>query len=84
MYNRNIPNDGGIYTYSFSLDNYSLQPSGAVNMSSIINKSLSLNLTKIDTTGYSGTTYGYNVYVFAVNYDILKIMGGLVGTMTSN
>lgn len=83
-YNRNVPADVGIYTYSFSFDNYSLQPSGAINMSSIINKALSLNLTNISNTGYNGSSYGYNIYVFAVNYDILKIMGGLVGTMTSN
>jgi hypothetical protein len=29
-------------------------------------------------------TYNYNVWMFAVNYDILKIMGGIVGTMTAN
>ena len=83
--NNNIP-DEGIYTYSFSLDNTSLQPIGAVNMSSITNKDILMTLTPINTTGsYNlGTTYNYNIYVFAVNYDILKIMGGIVGTMTSN
>ena len=83
--NTNMPNEG-IYTYSFSLDNSSLQPIGAVNMSSINNKNIILNLTNINPNGgyNSGTTYTYNIYVFAVNYDILKIMGGMVGTMTSN
>ena len=85
--NANMP-DEGIYTYSFSLDNSSLQPVGAVNMSSISNKDIILNLTDINPTGGynypSGISYNYNVYVFAVNYDILKIMGGMVGTMTSN
>ena len=83
--NTNMP-DEGIYTYSFSLDNSSLQPIGAVNMSSINNKNIILNLTNINPNGgyNSGTTYTYNIYVFAVNYDILKIMGGMVGTMTSN
>jgi len=34
----------------------------------------------------NGTPYTYNyiIHVFAVNYDILKIMGGMVGTMTAN
>ena len=85
--NANMPSEG-IYTYSFSLDNSSIQPIGAVNMSSINNKDILLNLTDINPNGgYNyppGTAYNYNVYVFAVNYDILKIMGGMVGTMTSN
>jgi hypothetical protein len=83
--NNNMPNEG-IYTYSFSLDNNNLQPCGAINMSSINNKDIQLYLTPINPTGgYNNTnTYNYNIYVFAVNYDILKIMGGIVGTMTSN
>jgi len=86
--NVNMP-DEGIYSYSFSLDNSSIQPIGAINMSSINNKDIILNLTDINTIngGYnypSGTTYNYIVYVFAVNYEILKILGGMAGTMTSN
>jgi hypothetical protein len=90
--NHNIPEEG-IYTYSFSLDNANLQPTGAINMSSINNKDILLNLTPInqnETMNNSSTnpantyTYNYIVHVFAVNYDILKIMGGIVGTMTAN
>ena len=90
--NNNIPEEG-IYTYSFSLDNASLQPTGAINMSSINNKDILLNLTPINqnetmnnnSTNPANTyTYNYIVHVFAVNYDILKIMGGIVGTMTAN
>jgi hypothetical protein len=85
--NHNMPEEG-IYTYSFSLDNSNLQPTGAINMSSITTKDIILNLTDINPNGGynypSGIGYNYNIYVFAVNYDILKIMGGMVGTMTSN
>ena len=85
--NQNMPCEG-IYTYSFSLDNSSLQPIGAVNMSSISNKDILLNLTNINPSGGynypSGIKYDYRIYVFAVNYEILKIMGGMVGTMTAN
>ena len=85
--NGNMP-DEGIYTYSFSLDNTNLQPVGAINMSSINTKDIILNLTDINPSGGynypSGIAYNYTIYVFAVNYDILKIMGGMVGTMTSN
>jgi hypothetical protein len=86
--NRNIP-DEGIYTYSFALDNSSLQPTGSINMSTITNKDILMNLTQIAPNGYNTTqmnttTYNYNVFVFAVNYDILKILGGMVSTMTAN
>jgi hypothetical protein len=91
--NRNIPEEG-IYTYSFSLDNSSLQPIGAVNFSSINNKDILLDMIPINPAETmnplygnvvsGGYTYNYNVWLFAVNYDILKIMGGIVGTMTSN
>ena len=85
--NQNMPCEG-IYTYSFSLDNSSLQPIGAVNMSSISNKDLLLTLTNINPNGGNnyptGIAYNYHIWVFAINYEILKIMGGIVGTMTSN
>lgn len=87
--NKNVPGEG-IYTYSFSLDNSNLQPIGAVNFSSINNKDILLNLTPINQNeimnSATGTPYSYNyiVYIFAVNYDVLKIMGGMVGTMTAN
>ena len=41
-------------------------------------------INTIDGSYNSSGAYNYKIYVFAVNYDILKIMGGMVGTMTSN
>jgi hypothetical protein len=83
--NSNVPSSEGIYTYSFSLDNSSLQPIGSVNMSSIANKDILMNLTAINPNGgYNGAQYNYTIYTFAVNYDVLKVMGGMVGTMTVN
>ena len=89
--NRNIPEEG-IYNYSFSLDNSGLQPIGAVNFSSINNKDLLLTLTPINqnetmnnpTGAVYSSPYNYIIHVFAVNYDIFKIMGGMAGTMTAN
>ena len=75
--NNNMPNEG-IYTYSFSLDNSNIQPSGAINMSSLNKKELALILTEINPSGYyPNSTYNYSIYVFAVNYEILRIMGGI-------
>lgn len=81
--NKNMP-DEGIYTYSFALDNTNLQPTGSINFSTITNKDILLNLTQISPTGYNNQTYNYNIYIFAINYDILKILGGMVATMTAN
>ena len=85
--NNNMP-DEGIYTYSFSLDNTSIQPIGAVNMSSIINKDLLITTIPINPSGGynypSGTAYTYNIFVFAVNYEILTIMGGMASIQYSN
>lgn len=89
--NVNMPSEG-IYTYSFSLDNSSVQPVGAVNFSSITNKDIQLSLTPINQNetmnnpsgAVYNTPYNYIVHIFAVNYDIFKIMGGMAGTMTAN
>ena len=87
--NRNIPHEG-IYTYSFALNNTDLQPSGAINFSAITNKNLILNLTDLNPNetinNSTGATYTYNyvINVFAVNYEILKIMGGMVGVSSAN
>ena len=82
--NNNLPNEG-IYTYSFSLDNTNIQPIGAINMSSLSKKELALILTEINTKGYyPNSTYNYNVYVFAVNYEILTIMGGVGAVKYAN
>ena len=89
--NVNLPEEG-IYTYSFSLDNNSLQPIGAVNFSSINNKDMLLTLTPINpnenmnnpTGATYSSSYNYIIHVFGVNYDIFKIMGGMAGTMTAN
>ena len=82
--NNNMPNEG-IYTYSFSLDNSNLQPNGAINMSSLNKKELTLILTEKNPSGYyPNSTYNYRVFVFAVNYEILSIMGGIGGIKYAN
>ena len=82
--NNNMPSEG-IYTYSFSLDNSNLQPMDAINMSSLNKKELNLILTELNPNGgYNGDPYNYNVIIFAVNYDILTIMGGIGGLKYAN
>ena len=53
-------------------------------------KNLILNLTDLNPNetinNSTGATYTYNyvINVFAVNYEILKIMGGMVGVSSAN
>lgn len=83
MFQKNIPSQG-IYSYSFSLDNNEFQPNGAINMSSISTKELILSLINMDQIGYNEQSYNINVYVFALNYEITRILGGMFGTASSN
>ena len=60
-----IPSDG-VYVYSFALNPEQHQPSGTVNMSRIDNATLQLNLDA-----------GGSLKIFAVNYNVLRIMAGI-------
>ena len=66
----------GIYVYSFALNPEQHQPSGTVNMSRIDNATLLLNLS-------TGTNAG-QLRVYAVNYNVLRIMAGMGGLAYSN
>lgn len=82
-YTRNNGYGGeGIYVYSFSIDNTVNAPKGACNMSNINNKKIEMVLNDIYNS--ESFDYNYNVYIYAENYEIFKIMGGLVGTVSAN
>ena len=66
----------GIYVYSFALNPEDHQPSGSINMSRIDTCNLLLNLS-------TGTSAG-KVRVYAVNYNILRIVAGMGGLAYSN
>ena len=66
----------GIYVYSFALNPEQHQPSGSVNMSRIDNATLLL------TTNTSSTAFKLRVY--AVNYNVIRIMAGMGGLLHSN
>mgnify|MGYP000447828004 CR=1 FL=1 len=67
-----VPGDG-IYVYSFALNPEQHQPSGTVNMSRIDNATLHLS-----------SDDGGNLHVYAVNYNVLRIMAGMGGLAYSN
>lgn len=63
-----------IYVYSFALNPEEHQPSGTCNFSRIDNATLVLN----------GNTASGTLKVFAVNYNVLRIMSGMGGLAYSN
>jgi hypothetical protein len=71
----NVPNNF-IYVYSFSVNPEEFQPSGSCNFSRIDNQVLYLEISDqlIDPI----------ITIFALNYNILNIAGGLVGVEYSN
>ena len=66
-----------IHCYSFAIKPEEHQPSGTCNFSRIDNATL--NLTYSETS-----VYGFNVSIFAVNYNVLRIMSGMAGVAYSN
>ena len=69
-----------IYTYSFSLNPDKNQPSGSCNMSKFTN--INLFLEYDNTVNHSNNDMILKVY--AINYNILRIMGGMGGLTFSN
>tara|TARA_B100000795_G_scaffold223289_1_gene178442 strand:+ start:11 stop:1213 length:1203 start_codon:yes stop_codon:yes gene_type:complete len=76
QHHTNIPSNAGINVYSFALKPEDHQPSGTLNMSRIDTATLMVN---VDST----LTYtGQNIY--AVNYNVLRILSGMGGLAYSN
>ena len=65
----------GIYVYSFALNPEAHQPSGTVNMSRIDNATLQLSLSSLSNA---------SLHVYAVNYNVLRVMAGMGGLAYSN
>jgi hypothetical protein len=70
----------GINVYSFALKPEEHQPSGTCNFSRIDNAVLQLTLSNNTV----GTSLSAQVRVYAVNYNVLRIMSGMGGLAYSN
>ena len=81
QHHENIPYNAGINVYSFALKPEDHQPSGSLNMSRI--DTAVLNLT-VDSTYYGANTSSLNLYVYAINYNVLRILSGMGGLAYSN
>ena len=92
QHHENIPSNAGINVYSFALKPEEHQPSGTLNMSRI--DTAVLNLTVFDKPtalsnpagGKSGKYIATNssLFVYATNYNVLRILSGMGGLAYSN
>ena len=64
--------------YSFALHPEDHQPSGTCNMSRIDNATLSLTFKNAVSTGDN------KISIYAVNYNVLRILSGMGGLAYSN
>ena len=79
QHHENIPTNAGINVYSFALKPEEHQPSGTLNMSRIDTATLALDLHT-----YAGTGSNTTLNVYAVNYNVLRILSGMGGLAYSN
>uniref|UniRef100_A0A6C0EYT5 Major capsid protein N-terminal domain-containing protein n=1 Tax=viral metagenome TaxID=1070528 RepID=A0A6C0EYT5_9ZZZZ len=76
-----------IYSYSFALSPEEHQPSGTCNFSRIDNAILQLTYGKDALAlvgGSNAQTQAMNLNIYAVNYNVLRIMSGMGGLAYSN
>lgn len=73
----------GIYCYSFALKPEEHQPSGTCNFSRIDTATLVLQMSG-DVVVNQQTDATWDVRVYALNYNILRIMSGMAGLAYSN
>jgi len=77
QHHENVPSNAGINVYSFALKPEEHQPSGTLNMSRIDTAVLNLTTNTVDTANDA-------LNVYAVNYNVLRIMSGMGGIAYSN
>lgn len=85
QHHTNIPGTG-IYVYSFALKPEEHQPSGTANLSRIDNATFQMRFqpSLFDGTGQDMVARTVKLLLFAVNYNVLRIMSGMGGLAYSN
>lgn len=73
----------GVYSYSFALKPEEHQPSGTCNFSRIDTATIVMTLSGSETVNQS-TDDTFDVRVYAINYNILRVMSGMGGLAYSN
>jgi hypothetical protein len=79
---------GGVYMYSFALRPEEHQPSGTCNFSRIDTATIVMNMASLGSSTVRNPGLGdgqnWNVRVYAVNYNVLRVMSGMGGLAYSN
>jgi hypothetical protein len=87
-WSKSISNVNPINVYSFAIQPEEHQPSGTCNFSRIDSATLVFDSVKPASGADDGTfpskTYPYNFRIYAVNYNIFRIMSGMGGLAYSN
>jgi hypothetical protein len=87
-WSKSISNQNPINVYSFAIHPEEHQPSGTCNFSRIDNATLVFDSIKpqsgADDGSYPSKAYPYNFRMYAVNYNIFRIMSGMGGLAYSN
>jgi hypothetical protein len=77
QHHENVPQSRGINVYSFALKPEDIQPSGTCNFSRIDNAVLTLGHANLGNRAAKARIY-------AINYNVLRIMSGMAGLAFSN
>jgi hypothetical protein len=80
QHHENVPNNPGINVYSFALKPEEHQPSGTLNMSRIDTAILDLEY-EVEANVEENT---HQICIYAVNYNVLRILSGMGGIAYSN
>jgi hypothetical protein len=78
-----MPASGGVYTYSFAIKPEEHQPSGTCNFSRIDTATLVFSIDGSKPIG-NEDEYNADLRVYAINYNILRVMSGMGGLAYSN
>jgi hypothetical protein len=86
QHHTNVPVNNPINVYSFALKPEDHQPSGTLNMSRIDTATLMVEVKDpTENTGPSANEYSYDgINIYAVNYNVLRILSGMGGLAYSN
>ncbi len=84
-WSKSISNLNPINVYSFAIQPEEHQPSGTCNFSRIDNATLVFDsVTSGAATTYPNKNYPYNFRMYAVNYNVFRVMSGMGGLAYSN
>ena len=85
QFHSTVPTSQDIFVFSFALRPEEHQPSGTCNFSRIDSSHLTLTRGgRMPTGSLSNRTFSDKLYLYAINYNVLRIASGMAGLAYSN